>query len=446
MKLLLVVLVALLGCAAIPTAFGAYCNGKPNPDAQPNTLPITTSAPVLVRSITNAKLFIAGQGDDQFNILHVWGSPYEMGYAHGSILKEEASEFVLAVWAYLVGQADSAINGTAHNLRPWMVDLIANFGLDAALDLTFDATNPYTGSYFLDEMHGLADATGLDYKMIRRVHMIGELTKGGCSMYGAWGKATASTGKLFQMRALDWDVDGPFKDYPQITVYHPSNSDNGHAFANIGWTGWLGSITGFSSVQTAISEIGATYSDASFGSDSRFGVPFTFLLRDILQFDQTIDDALNRITNAHRTCSLILGVGDGKLNEFRSVQYSYSVANIFDDQNMQPYNETWHPRIENIVYYGMDWLCPNYDIVLARQLTKHYGNITAEVTINDILPIVQTGDLHIAVYDLTEQLVHVAVAKRSTGTGAPLAYNRAFTRLSMTALFQEPAPTAAEHL
>ena len=36
---------------------------------------------------------------------------------------------------------------------------------------------------------------------------------------------------------------GPFKNYPQITVYHP-NSDNGHAFANIGWTGWIGSITG----------------------------------------------------------------------------------------------------------------------------------------------------------------------------------------------------------
>ena len=34
--------------------------------------------------------------------------------------------------------------------------------------------------------------------------MIGELTQGDCSMYGAWGKATASTGKTFQLRALDW--------------------------------------------------------------------------------------------------------------------------------------------------------------------------------------------------------------------------------------------------
>ena len=64
-------------------------------------------------------------------------------------------------------------------------------------------------------------------------------------MYGAWGTATQQTNSgLMQLRALDWDVDGPFKDYPEITVYHPSNASNGHAFANIGWTGWIGSITG----------------------------------------------------------------------------------------------------------------------------------------------------------------------------------------------------------
>lgn len=92
--------------------------------------------------------------------------------------------------------------------------------------------------------------------------MIGELTQGDCSMYGAWGSATGSNNNLLQLRALDWDIDGPFQNFPQITVYHPtyvqrdgvcvciglshvcSNESNGHAFANIGWTGWLGSITG----------------------------------------------------------------------------------------------------------------------------------------------------------------------------------------------------------
>ena len=38
-----------------------------------------------------------------------------------------------------------------------------------------------------------------------------------------------------------------------------------------------------------------------------------YLLRDVLQFDQTLMDAERRMTTAHRTCDLILGVGDGKV-------------------------------------------------------------------------------------------------------------------------------------
>jgi isopenicillin-N N-acyltransferase-like protein len=52
---------------------------------------------------------------------------------------------------------------------------------------------------------------------------------------------------------------------------------------------------------------------------------------------------------------LILGVGDGKLQEFRGFQYSYSILNVVDDDNLIPANDTWHPKIENVVYWGMDW-------------------------------------------------------------------------------------------
>lgn len=41
--------------------------------------------------------------------------------------------------------------------------------------------------------------------------------------------------------------------------------------------------------------------------------PLQYLLRDILQFDDSLQKAIQRITSAHRTCDLILGVGDGKV-------------------------------------------------------------------------------------------------------------------------------------
>ena len=80
---------------------------------------------------------------------------------------------------------------------------------------------------------------------------------------------------------------------------------------------------------------------------------------------------------------------------------------------MLPYNTTWHPRIKDIVYYGMDWICPGYNLVLSEQIKKFYGNITAEITISDILPIVQTGDLHAAIYDLVNMQLWVGFAAPS---------------------------------
>jgi len=432
----------------IQCSLAAYCGGSPNPNAQPNLNPINTQAPTLVANVPNGTLYTLGSGPSMISIVHVWGSPYQMGYAHGLLMKAKAPQFVNAVWNYMEEEVDQAINGSESWIPYDVAIWIANIGLDVALDLTYDATCEYTGTYIWEEMHGLADASGVDYDTIRRVHMIGELTKGDCSMYGAWGDAVANTtSQLMQLRALDWDVTGPFKDFPQVTVYHPDPNDPSYkkpaqAFANVGFTGWIGSITGMSQVQTAISEIGVAFPDASFGEDSRFGIPFTFLLRDILEFDYTGDDAINRISSANRTCSLILGVGDAKLPMFRGVEYSYSTAKFFDDLNMEPLNETWHPRMKNIVYYGMDWLCPGYNHVLNKQLAAYYGNISPAISIKYITSIVQTGDLHIAVYDLTNNQMYVSFARASNDTVGPLyAYDRAFYQLNMTAVFNVQRPT-----
>ena len=96
---------------------------------------------------------------------------------------------------------------------------------------------------------------------------------------------------------------GPFKNHPEIVVYHPTvGSGNGHAFANVAWAGFVGSITGISSQQMAISEIGVSFPDATFGKESRFGVPFTYLLRDILQFDTDLASSEMHLKNA--ACSI----------------------------------------------------------------------------------------------------------------------------------------------
>ncbi len=130
--------------------------------------------------------------------------------------------------------------------------------------------------------------------------MLPELVKAGCSMFGAWGSATPN-GSLVQMRALDWDMTTPLMLCPAVTVFHP-DADNGHAWASLSWMGFVGALTGMSEVKLGISE---KHGDPDFGGkDSRIGNPFHFVLRDILQFDQTLDDATNRMVNTRRTCSV----------------------------------------------------------------------------------------------------------------------------------------------
>ena len=73
---------------------------------------------------------------------------------------------------------------------------------------------------------------------------------------------------------------------------------------------------------------------------------------------------------------------------------------------------------------GMDWLCPGYSEVLAKQLNLYHGNVTALNTIRDIVSIVQTGDLHVAVYDLSHELLYVANARGDSEQGPVYAYDR----------------------
>ena len=94
-----------------------------------------------------------------------------------------------------------------------------------------------------------------------------------------------------------------------------------------------------------------------------------------------------------------------------------------DDKTLEPLAD-WHPRINNIVYHGMDWLCPGYNQVLAQQLTSLYGNITVENGIRSITSIVQTGSLITTYYDFKENVIYTANARGVNESGPENAYDR----------------------
>eukprot|EP01027_Heterolobosea_sp_BB2_P000417 GEZU01000586.1.p1 GENE.GEZU01000586.1~~GEZU01000586.1.p1 ORF type:complete len:188 (-),score=76.05 GEZU01000586.1:78-641(-) len=170
-----------------------------------------------------------------------------------------------------------------------------------------------------------------------------------------------------------------------------------------------------------------------FGKDSREGIPFHFLMRDILQFDKSLDDATDRMINAKRTCSVYIGVGDQKANDgqgdFKIFEYYAAGLNIWSNEN-QP-NVTGHPAIDQIVYRGVDQTC------LADLLEQYHGEVTAPLTIESIIPLVETGNLHAALYDFRNNYMYVGNALPVGESGPANAYQRQFIRIDMTAAFAE---------
>ena len=96
-----------------------------------------------------------------------------------------------------------------------------------------------------------------------------------------------------------------------------------------------------------------------------------------------------------------------------------------NDTTLKPEGD-WHPKIKNVVYHGMDWLCPSFNEVLSKQISKLYGNLTAENAIRDVTSIVQTGSLLISYYDFRNDIVYTANARGDSEQGPKNAYDRSF--------------------
>ena len=221
-----------------------------------------------------------------------------------------------------------------------------------------------------------------------------------------------------------------------VAVYHP-NANNGHAFANIAWLGFVGSLSGYSSAPVAVCEkVWIHYT----GKSNREGYPWTFLLRDILQYDVDVDSALTRIANARRTCSIFAGVGDGHNNRFNIVEYSFESATFLNDYNFPAYAN--HPRFEGLVWVDKHTQ-PSNDPCMTQLLEYYYQDISAEVTFRNITAQFQTGDTQAVVYDYGNDYVYVSncgVYDPSSGQNAQPAYDRQFTRFDMKALWAEKPP------
>jgi hypothetical protein len=234
----------------------------------------------------------------------------------------------------------------------------------------------------------------------------------------------------------------------------------------IGFAGISTVVTGVSSAPLALSQIGVSNPDATFGPQRNGqGEPFIFLLRDLLQDQSTLDGVRSALRSAHRTLDLILGFGTSGAAAagaapFTGVQYaadqvrrnaSHRIAHglmlcmmgqvrFYDDSDMLPVNASWHAPVEDVVYHGMDWDCPGWTKPLGEKLRGMHGQISAERAAREVNAPLQTGNLHVAIYEIAAGrmlLAHAAGAAQKEAGGPKFAYERPYMQIDVKALLAE---------
>merc|ERR1719456_1476383 len=97
----LILISLLVFFAALDFANAAYCSGSPAPGERTNDFPIFDQKLRHIKSVKNGMLFEAGPPNATFAVVHLWGTPYEVGYAQGELRKAAVKEFIEKTWAYL---------------------------------------------------------------------------------------------------------------------------------------------------------------------------------------------------------------------------------------------------------------------------------------------------------------------------------------------------------
>ena len=69
---------------------GSYCHGHPPASVHPNRQPLTQPQAEFVTAVPNGKLYQIKVDDQYIPIVHLYGTPYEKGFAHGQLMKDRS--------------------------------------------------------------------------------------------------------------------------------------------------------------------------------------------------------------------------------------------------------------------------------------------------------------------------------------------------------------------
>jgi hypothetical protein len=220
---------------------------------------------------------------DGTRVLFLKGSPEEMGRQHGVLLRREVRDLVDKI-LYGVGVGSSFEKGR------WFFGEIE----DAQARLM-----PFMDARYLREMDAMALAANLDKEEVRLANFFPELFH--CSGFAVYGRATAD-GRLYHGRILDYLRGVGLEPNAVVIVHQP---DYGHAWVNISYGGFIGSVTAMNEKRISIGEMGGR------GEGHWDGKPMAQLVREVMEKASTLDEAVEIMRRGPRTCEYYYVIADG---------------------------------------------------------------------------------------------------------------------------------------
>ena len=226
--------------------------------------------------------------DDGQLVLHLKGSPYDMGFQHGRLLADhvKANMERIADNKGKLGESDEYL--LYKMMRPMMHEQL----------------RPHIPQRLTDEMRGVAEGAGVPYAMVEAGNLFPAAFH--CSGIALRGKATHD-GSLYHVRILDYMTRAGLQDSSLVIVHEPD--EGRRRWLNVGFAGFVGSVTGMNDAQVAIGEMGGK------GLGEWDGMPMAFLIREALERSTTLDEALTIFRETPRTCEYYYVISDGKTRD-----------------------------------------------------------------------------------------------------------------------------------
>jgi len=251
---------------------------------------------------------------DGVTILHVGGTPYQMGYQHGFYLHDEIMDNIAAMRYYC------AQHGWNYNdvLGVWHIQ------------------EQYLPSVYIDEMQGMADALGIPFEEVAVHNTWMGVFNHLFSCWGAslWDDATID-GNLIHMRSCDGVMGimdpetGSYLYENQIIIIR--NPNDAYASLTPIFAGDVLSIGGFNENGVAVSELTILGEDTTY-----LGINAGFRMRMVLDFADDAYEAVS-IMNSNRTCCWNFIVSDAQIPIGFAIEQS---ANFV-------YTEAWFDSAES---------------------------------------------------------------------------------------------------